>query len=157
MVEFKHQDILSDITPNTIVLHQVNCLGMMGSGLALQIRNKWTNAYLEYRKFCKGNQNLLGQIQLVGVGKGIVLCNAFGQDGVSRTQLMTNYDAWKLGILPRLHLALQLLEQKTRIGWKIRCPFGIGCGLGGGNWDTMLGLIENEFKDSKFEFIICQL
>ena len=70
---------------------------------------------------------------------------------------MTDYGVWKLRILPKLHMTLELLEQKTSIRWKIRCPFGIGCGLGGGNWDTMLGLIENEFKDSKFEFCICKL
>ena len=157
MIRIINQDLLSDIPPNTLILHQVNCLGMMGSGLALKIRKKWTNAYSEYRRFCKDNHNPLGEIQLVGVGKDIILCNAFGQDGVSRTKLMTNYDAWKEKILPKLHLTLKLLEQKTSIRWKVRCPFGIGCGLGGGNWDTMLGLIENEFKDSKFEFCICKL
>ena len=157
MITTIHQDLLSDIQPNTIILNQVNCLGLMGSGLALEIRNKWSNVYSEYSKFCQDNPNPFGSIQLIGVGKNTMVCNAFGQMGISRTKLMTDYGVWKLRILPKLHMTLELLEQKTSIRWKIRCPFGIGCGLGGGNWDTMLGLIENEFKDSKFEFCICKL
>lgn len=157
MVRIINQDLLSDITPNTIILQQVNCLGVMGSGLALQIRNKWSNVYLEYRKFCQDNPNAFGKIQLIGVEKDIILCNAFGQNGISKTKLMTNYDAWRGMILPILSSTLELLEKKTNKKWNVRCPYGIGCGLGGGNWDTMLGLIENQFKDSKFDFFICKL
>ena len=37
---------------DTIICQQVNCMGVMGAGLAAQIRRKWPNVYNEYRKRC---------------------------------------------------------------------------------------------------------
>ena len=35
------------------ILHQTNCKGVMGAGLALQIRNKYPDVYAKYRILCK--------------------------------------------------------------------------------------------------------
>lgn len=70
---------------------------------------------------------------------------------------MTDYDAWRDKILPSLSSTLELLEKKTNGKWNVRCPYGIGCGLGGGNWNVMLGILNEWFQDSKFEFTICKL
>jgi O-acetyl-ADP-ribose deacetylase (regulator of RNase III) len=35
-------------TPINIIAHQVNCMGVMGAGLALQIKNKFEWAYQDY-------------------------------------------------------------------------------------------------------------
>ena len=36
-----------------IIAHQVNCMGVMGSGLAKQIRNKYPEVYANYKDYLK--------------------------------------------------------------------------------------------------------
>lgn len=36
-----------------IICHQTNCIGVMGGGIALQIRNKWPNVYKQYVNECE--------------------------------------------------------------------------------------------------------
>ena len=44
MVEIlEHSDLLE--IPSGVICHQVNCIGAMGAGLALQIRKKWSIVY----------------------------------------------------------------------------------------------------------------
>ena len=35
-----------------VICHQVNCQGVMGSGIAKQVREKYPWVYKEYKKFC---------------------------------------------------------------------------------------------------------
>lgn len=87
-----------DVTTPTygIIGHGVNCQGVMGSGVALAIRNKFPKAYEEYLKFCapfKGREHdLLGLTQLVEVGRGLYVANMFtqlnyGRDGKAYADL----------------------------------------------------------------------
>ena len=52
-----------------LICHQVNCLGVMGSGVALQIKNKWPIVFAEYRNLWEKYKNnipyLLGMAQKV--------------------------------------------------------------------------------------------
>lgn len=51
---------------------------------------------------------------------------------------MTDYDAWD-------KIFSKLVLQTLRVNkgrppekqWKIHAPYGLGCGLGGGDWDEM--------------------
>ena len=44
---YKNGNLLDAQT--AVIAHQVNCQGVMGSGVAKQIRDKWTNVYTAYR------------------------------------------------------------------------------------------------------------
>ena len=46
------------------ICHQVNCQGVMGSGIARQIRERWPRVYDGYKNFCKyvGSDSLLGKV-----------------------------------------------------------------------------------------------
>ena len=44
-------------SPVHIIAHQVNCLGIMGGGIALQIKNKWPKVFEEYKEFIETNIN----------------------------------------------------------------------------------------------------
>ena len=44
-----------------IVLHQVNCMGVMGAGFAKYVRNTFPDCYTQYKEHCsKPNVILLG-------------------------------------------------------------------------------------------------
>lgn len=55
MIKIVKGDILQ--ASEDIIGHQVNCQGVMGAGLAKQIRNKYPHVYDEYRKLCSSTEN----------------------------------------------------------------------------------------------------
>ena len=79
-------DILS---PNTswhevIVCHQVNCRGVMGAGLAKQIRNLFPMLFAEYQNQCARSspEELLGKTFYYDVnnhGYNYTIANIYGQ------------------------------------------------------------------------------
>lgn len=130
------------------ICHQVNCQGVMGSGIAKQIKEKWPDVYEVYKSwhayhFNRGGvKNLLGQIQIVPIGENAVI-NMFSQEFFGRdSRQYTSYDAfWHC-----------LEEIKTSIPKysSIAFPYGIGCGLGGANWkviEIMISVALGDYYD----------
>lgn len=128
-----HGDITTlpeDNTHDTIICQQVNCMGVMGAGLAAQIRRKWPNVYTEYRKRC--TKDMLGTYHMVKVGPHLYVANIFGQLSYGTEKCQTNYVALACAIF-------QLMKDMPHC--TIRIPYRIGCGLAGGNWDKVLEII----------------
>lgn len=95
-VKFIDGDILSKRSEDelTYICQQVNCRGVMGAGLALQIRCKWPVVYRRYLGLCYGSDgNKLGMYQEVLVEPNLYIVNLFGQDGYGRSERQTNYAA----------------------------------------------------------------
>lgn len=53
MIKFKNGDIFIDQAE--AIVNTVNCVGVMGRGLALQFKNKYPENFREYQKACKQN------------------------------------------------------------------------------------------------------
>lgn len=139
-MNFKHGNIL-EATEN-IIVHQVNNLGIMGAGLALQIKNKWPDVYTEYKKYIhqmntinSTKHTLIGSIQLVLINDNQVIINMFSQNGISRTKRTTDYDA-----MEQCFKQIQKIIQGTE--HTVAIPYKIGCGLAGGDWNIVQNLIE---------------
>lgn len=49
---YKNKSLL-DLPPEIVICHQVNCQGVMGAGLAKQIRIRWPEVYVDYKKLLK--------------------------------------------------------------------------------------------------------
>ena len=138
---YKKGDILTRNTEDVqvVVCHQVNCMGVMGAGLARQVRDQLPKAYYEYKSICNGKKNLLGTVQFVdfSTSEGYILANCFGQYNYGRGQ-QTNYDALR-------NCMRQVRETYPEA--HVRIPYLMGCGLGEGNWQTVLGIIQEELTD----------
>ena len=121
-----------------ILVQQVNCMGVMGKGLALQIKNKWPAVYIDYMNMTHKykdkalNKMLLGTYLASGtkdMSDKIVL-NIFGQydynhmSGLSKCH--TDYMA--------LTSAFKKINEEYN-GQEIAFPYRFGCGLAGGDWD----------------------
>lgn len=52
------------------ICHQVNCAGKMGSGVALQIRQKYPHVYKEYEKVA--SEDMLGEVQIIPVNSKFI-------------------------------------------------------------------------------------
>ena len=63
MIKVINGDLFSSTA--RFIVHQVNCQGKMGSGVALQVKQKFPHVYDEYKKFC--SHNMLGHIQIVPI------------------------------------------------------------------------------------------
>ena len=111
--KFIKGDILSkNITGHElIVCQQVNCKGVMGAGLAKQIRNQFPRLYEKYRQKClttRNSKELLGEVQFYFTygdqpGMDFVIANIFGQDGYGRDKCYTDYNAQYCNPLNTVH------------------------------------------------------
>ena len=63
----------------TMILHQVNCQGVMGSGIAKQVREKFPNVYEAYKEYCNWHlpHEMLGDAQPVTVKNRFCIVNLF--------------------------------------------------------------------------------
>lgn len=123
------------------ILQQVNCQGVMASGIAKAIRDKWPAVYLDYmRTYREAQQHgatvLLGSVQVVAVAHRLAVINLFTQENYGRTgERFTSYDA--------LDKALKEVARLTEgLDSNLFHHPTIGCGLGGGNWKVVSALIE---------------
>lgn len=144
------------------IVHQTNCLGVMGAGIARQIKNKWfDNIYEPYRKTCLNSSNkkgLLGKIQVLKTNDEPIkyVINVFGEYSFTESECPfpngrhTDYDA----------LFQCLNKVKTwciehNVG-NIGMPKNLGCGLAGGDWNGVVyPMIQKIFgEDEKITLFI---
>ena len=148
MVSILRGDLLNADVP--IICHQVNCSGVMGAGIARQIRDKWPHVYDSYKTACDNaskRRDLLGKVQHVRGKEGAPdVINIFGQYGYgSDGGVYTDYTA--------LIHAFQTINCRFR-GRTIGFPYGFGCGLAGGDWFDVEQLIVKYLPDCDVKIYI---
>lgn len=136
-----------------VIIHGVNCQGVMGAGVALAIRRKWPIVYEYYRRLFHKRpyhryNELLGTIQLVPVqvdellglelDQGITVINAFTQFEYGRQQRQY---ATLHAIDACLRQSFSWINNET-IHTKISMPI-IGTNLGGLRVKDVLPIIVN--------------
>lgn len=124
------------------ILHQVNCQGVMGSGVAKQVKEKYPSVYTQYLSLCDKNSDntklLLGCVQPCPIGFDRFIVNLFAQDKYGRNKCYTDYDALRI-CLKRVNSLFS--------GKAIAIPYMMSCGRGGGDWNIVSKMIEDEMKD----------
>lgn len=134
-----------------IICHQTNCKGVMGAGIALQIKKKYPEVFYKYRTYCANmGTNLLGKTLFVNCKDGKVVANLFGQNDFSSCRIQTDYAALEKSIATLAKIAT---KAKKSVGF----PYLIGCGLAGGDWKIVNKIIEKYFLNSEVECYICSL
>ena len=130
-------DILTNLPSNkeVYICQQVNCRGVMGAGLALKIRRKWPVVYQQYMEIPAWKE-FLGSYQKVRVEPNIHVVNLFGQNNYGLGERQTNYAAFATALFTFMRDCSKIAPEAS-----IRIPSSIGCGLAGGDWDTVFSLI----------------
>lgn len=120
-----------------IIVHQVNCMGKMGAGIAKEVKETFPECFLEYEKLCKTNnkKSLLGTYSIYKINDKVAIANLFGQYmyGKPENGPYTNYEALENAIV------------KLRNDYPnatIVAPDHIGCGLAGGDWDIVFPMLD---------------
>lgn len=150
MIKIINGDVLSSNAD--VILHQVNCKGRMGAGLALQIKCKYPHVYKEYAAVCQNahtSASLLWTVLIVPVSETQSIANLFAQDGYASYGFshvrMTNYD--------KLHECLAYINESYR-GKKVALPYLLGCGLAGGDWEVVSKIIKDTLADCDVEIFM---
>ncbi len=112
-----------------IICHQCNAKGVMGAGIAKVIRDKWPRVYQLYRKA----DLELGLVIPVKVSESLWVYNVVGQYGYGRIGMYTDYGA--------ITKAFTKID-KRRGNKQVYIPYGMGCGLAGGDWAKYSSIID---------------
>lgn len=138
MIKTVNGDLLA--AKETYIAHQVNCYGVMGKGVALQIKNRYPDVFRRYRDYCNNHivRNLIGRILLIPTDDRKIICNLFGQENFGYSKQFTNIAA--------LSKAFESLEHIVPLHETIAMPYMIGCGNGGADWGIVYPVIRDIFK-----------
>lgn len=128
-----------------IIVHGVNCQGVMGSGVALTVKERYAVAFEEYLEFLKHNGQtasqqtlLLGKVQYSHVSPTLVIANAFTQQYYGKRGKYARYDA--------VDDAMANVASTVSEGAQIAMP-QIGCGRGGLDWSVVKEIIWVHLKN----------
>ncbi len=154
-----------------IIVHGVNCQGVMASGIAKQIRDKYPIVYSEYRRFVSKlvyseyrrfvskfsdpylpeytKNQLLGKCNYVPINSKLLIVNLFSQFtyGYDPTVQYASAQAIVEGMSDIFRVA-RLYSSKYNVPLTIHIP-KIGCGLGGLDWSEVEPMI-NSLVDYHF-------
>lgn len=125
-----------------IIAHQVNCMGVMGAGLAKQVKYKYPNVFDKYIIYCNafGDRGvLMGQCLMIET-EDKYIANLFGQYKFGTREKQTDYSALESSLKKLKYIAQE--HSKT-----VAIPYNLGCGLAGGDWSIVYQIIDNVFKD----------
>lgn len=138
MLRFEKGNIITGNYP--IFCQQVNCKGVMGAGLAKQIRKKYPEVYEKYMFECSFEDvPKIGKCNYVPTKDRRICINMFAQDGYGRDKKYTDYNAFKECLE---HIAF-FMKFHSKNKPSIAFPYGIGCGLAGGDWYIILGMLKD--------------
>lgn len=116
-----------------IIAHVCNNKRAWGAGVVLSISDRWPQPEASYRSLL---EYVLGKVYLVKVEYDIYVANMIAQNGF-----------YKSGYIPLQYDALETCLKKlnayaSKVDAKIHMP-KIGSGLGGGDWNRILKIIED--------------
>ncbi len=130
-----------------VIVHIVNDAGKWGKGFVLAVSARWPDAKHRYQSWAANNGDdadapfALGAVQFVSVEPDLTIANLVGQQGTARRggKPPIRYEAVRTG--------LQTVRVRAKENNGHVCMPRIGCGLAGGNWEIVRGIIAEELTD----------
>ena len=141
MITVLKGDILK--TECQVLVNPVNCVGIMGAGLAKKIKEIFPKTFEDYVLACKYEQ----------IKPGVIKWHS-SFDSKSPIRYIVSFptkDHWRdksnlIDIRSALKELKATLAKCRRSIFSVAIP-ALGCGLGGLQWMDVKGLIEHELKD----------
>ncbi|MCM3784826.1 macro domain-containing protein [Neobacillus mesonae] len=138
MIKFVKGELLE--ASEDIIGHQVNCMGVMRSGVSRQIREQYPEVYAAYISITNSEISPLGQMQIVRT-KDKYIANLFGQKHYKKTIFRK-----QLTSIKALEQALtELLTFAEAHQLSIALPYRIGADRNGTDWNEVFRMIEQVF------------
>jgi O-acetyl-ADP-ribose deacetylase (regulator of RNase III) len=138
MIHYCHGNLLQSNAE--ALVNTVNCVGVMGKGIALQFKQAFPDNFTRYKKACKANAVKTGSMFVAPTG------NLFNPRWIINFPTKTHWRAAsQLAHIEQglVDLVRVIREHDIR---SIAVP-PLGCGNGGLSWQQVQPLIEASFKD----------
>ena len=129
-----------------IICHQCNCQGVMGSGVAAEVKKRYPHVYKAYRDDYEKGLLRLGYVNFAHAKEGQIIANMCGQDKYGHNGKYTDYDKLRECMETVAKYAADLGENTV-----IALPWLMSCHRGGGDWNIVYKMIEEAFKDYNVE------
>jgi len=137
MIEFKHGDILK--ADAEALVNTVNCVGIMGRGIALQFRKEFPENYKAYKAVCDRKELRPGAMLVYDLNR------------LENPRFIINFPTkrhWRgKSRIEDIRVGLEALVNE--ISWRnirsVAIP-PLGSGLGGLNWDEVRPMIQAAFQ-----------
>lgn len=145
MIRFKSGDILREDTD--ALVNTVNCVGVMGRGVALQFRKAFPNNYKEYQAACKRGDVVPGRMFITEPAT------------LTKPRFIINFPTkrhWRgKSRLEDIESGLVALREEIRERniQSIALP-ALGSGLGGMNWPEVQERIEDALGDLDIDIVV---
>ena len=127
------------------LVNPVNCVGVMGKGLALEFKNKYPLNFEIYKKACDNASFNIGNLLIVPVDNKFIVNFPTKKHWRNKSDL----EFIKIG-LEELKVAINDFNIKS-----IALP-KLGCGLGGLDWNEVFDLIK-DFHNSIVDNVLVQV
>lgn len=138
MIDLKRGDILkADVEA---LVNTVNCVGIMGRGVALQFRKKFPDNYKVYRAACKRKQVRPGKMLIHDFGKFLYPRYIINFPTKRHWRGKSRLEDIESGLVA-------LVEDVRKLKIRSIAIPPLGAGLGGLNWDEVRPRIEDAFRD----------
>lgn len=148
--------------PNGIkaIAHSCNCQNIMGGGIALQIRERYPEAYAADTKMHEAGEVSLGDFSFTRIKKSPhnFIYNLYTQFNIGRKTRQVDYEAFHRAItnlhmeIVRERAACAVLSEDTEM--PVGFPYKMSCSLAGGNWDIIYAMLNDVFGDSSVKAYI---
>lgn len=147
MIQYKTGNILD--SGAEAYVNPVNCVGVMGAGLAKQFKKRFPDNFKEYKSECDRMEVMLGK------------CLFFDYRNVINLDISKNYPVWIINFPTKYHWKdqskIECIEQalddmiiQANINghggiYSIAMP-RVGCGLGGLEWEDVKAMLESKWE-----------
>jgi O-acetyl-ADP-ribose deacetylase (regulator of RNase III) len=137
-IEYRKGDLLT--TDIKHIAHGCNAQGVMGSGVAKAIRDKYPQAYRDYNDVYNSRGLNLGDAVYSHQDDGKIIVNAITQQNYGRDPNIVYVSYWAIAESFR---KIEMFNIK-----EIALPM-IGAGLANGDWNVISAIIENTLTKTK--------
>jgi O-acetyl-ADP-ribose deacetylase (regulator of RNase III) len=139
VIRISQGDLLRQNDVDAIV-NTVNCVGVMGKGIALQFKNRWPENFRAYEPTCKAKKVRLGEMFV------------FDSGGLVKPHYIINFPTknhWRgKSRIEYIRDGLKdLVTQIKKLGIRSIAVPPLGCGNGGLEWSEVRPLIERAFAE----------
>lgn len=131
----ENEDIFSYVESIPVIVNPVNCQGVMGAGIAKEVRRRYPSACAGYFHACIEHNLLPGDV-IVGRHGDVTVLHVATKDRWRNPSQLRWVEACCLGIMDQVDL--------LGIG-ELLVP-ALGCGLGGLSWDDVDNVLSGSFN-----------
>lgn len=122
------------------LVNTVNCVGVMGKGIALQFKQAYPEVFKEYAKQCKSGTIEIGRMHVVAMDSLIGTKYIINFPTKKHWKEKSKINYVKDGLLDLVRVVKELNIKSIAIP-------PLGCGNGGLDWSKVRSLIESVFSD----------